>query len=68
MLAKSQFFILSAPPRSNILPFSQAMQQYWHDLQDWAQRNMVRERSFAVGDQTITLYVRRDVATTRASQ
>jgi hypothetical protein len=57
-LAKSDFVILSTLPKEGVFPFYQKVSEYWSDLKDWADKNLIVARSMAFDSFTLTVYVR----------
>jgi hypothetical protein len=61
LLQKSDFVILTSPRRPGNFPFTGAIETYWPDLKDWADKHLVlaRTQRFDAGyPYTATIYVR----------
>jgi hypothetical protein len=58
LLARSDFVILTTLPKTGIYPFYKKVSEYWSDLKDWADKNLILARSIPFDSFTITVYVR----------
>ncbi len=57
-LAQSDFVILTNLPKSGVDPFYEGISQYWDDLHEWAEKNMIMSRQVTLGDMIATVYIR----------
>jgi hypothetical protein len=57
-LATSDFVVLTTLPKRKTYPFNQQILQYWNDLKEWSERNLVLARSVAFKGFDVTVYVR----------
>jgi hypothetical protein len=58
LLAQSDFVLFSTLPKTGLYPFYQKISEYWHDLKDWADKNMTVARIIPFNSFTLTVYVR----------
>jgi hypothetical protein len=57
-LKQSDFVILTTLPKVGIYPFYKRISEYWGDLKDWAEENMIVARIVPFSTFTATIYVR----------
>jgi hypothetical protein len=58
LLKQSDFVILTNLPKVGIYPFYKHISEYWADLKDWADENMIVARIVPFSTFTATVYVR----------
>ncbi len=57
-LAASDFVVLTTMPKKGVYPFHQQISQYWSDLKEWTEKNLVLARSIAFEGFSVSVYVR----------
>jgi hypothetical protein len=57
MITQSDFVILTTLPKSGLYPFQQQSAQYWGDLKNWVEANMIAVRQVQFKDSNATIYV-----------
>jgi hypothetical protein len=58
LLKQSDFAVFTTLPKVGIYPFYQHIAEYWDELKDWADDNLIVARVIHFSDFTATLYVR----------
>jgi hypothetical protein len=58
-LATSDFVVFTTLPKRKTYPFNQQIAQYWNDLKEWSEGNLILARKIAFEGFDVTVYVRR---------
>jgi hypothetical protein len=61
LLARSDFVVLTTLPKAGLYPFYQKISEFWQDLKDWADKNLIVAQTVPFETFTVTVYVRPSV-------
>jgi hypothetical protein len=58
-LGESNMVALTTRPKVGVLPFFCRYLEYWQDLKEWCDRNLLRVHTVDFGRYVVTVYVQR---------